>query len=164
MQNYKEILNCAMCIIISLLGFFNISGELSQTNQGGPESVCSNTKIFDILLTADKLLGTQLNILLINRVHEQETDSHFPGDFTFESDRPLRGFTIWFALNLHGVNKLKTHIREKLDLTTYCYKELAAIPGVEMAPYPQSLVVCFKLQGILFAFKANIFSRRHTLT
>ena len=86
---------------------------------------------------------------MLNRI-EIEEERYIPGNFTYESDRPLRGITLWFSINLLGLTKYRQHLEEKRELTKYLYSKLQEMPNLEMGPFPQTLVVCFRLKGTFY--------------
>ena len=64
-----------------------------------------------------------------------------------ELSRPYRGLRVWLPIKLHGLEAFRRSLDEKLDLAHHAWRELAAIPGLEIVAAPQLSVVAFRLVG-----------------
>ena len=71
-------------------------------------------------------------------------DELSPAELSHELTRPFRALRIWLPLMLHGVKPFRDALKEKLLLTRHVYQRLAALPDVEMGPFPQITVVSFR--------------------
>jgi glutamate/tyrosine decarboxylase-like PLP-dependent enzyme len=70
-----------------------------------------------------------------------------PMDYSIELSRPFRALRIWLALKVHGEKAFIAALEEKLLLAKLVYKELLAIPGVEVFGPPDLSVVAFRMTG-----------------
>jgi hypothetical protein len=53
-------------------------------------------------------------------------------DYSTELSRDARGLRVWMPLMLHGLGAFREALDEKLDLAEYLYKELKALPRIEV--------------------------------
>ena len=66
--------------------------------------------------------------------------------FSPELTRDFRGLRLWLPLHLHGVDAFTKALDEKLDLATFLYEELRAIPSLAVPWKPELSLVAFRLQ------------------
>jgi aromatic-L-amino-acid/L-tryptophan decarboxylase len=67
-------------------------------------------------------------------------------EYSAELSRDFRGLRVWFPLVLHGVERFREALEEKLDLGRYLYEELSGIPELELPWEPELTVVPFRLR------------------
>jgi len=70
-----------------------------------------------------------------------------PMDYSPELTRHFRGLRLWLSLKLHGVERFRAALEEKLLLADFAYRELAALPGIEVGPKPQLSIATFRMRG-----------------
>jgi glutamate/tyrosine decarboxylase-like PLP-dependent enzyme len=68
-------------------------------------------------------------------VAEQGTAS--PVDYSPELTRHFRGLRLWLSLKLHGVERFRVTLREKLMLASYAQARLSEVPGIATGLEPQ---------------------------
>jgi aromatic-L-amino-acid/L-tryptophan decarboxylase len=66
-------------------------------------------------------------------------------EYSPELSRANRGLRVWMPLKLHGVSAFREALDEKLDLSEYLDRALAAMPELEVPWRPQVTVVPFRL-------------------
>ncbi len=76
--------------------------------------------------------------------HEGESS---PADYSPELTRHFRGLRLWMSLKLHGVERFRAALEEKLILARLAHDRLAAMPAIETAPAPQLSCVAFRVRG-----------------
>ena len=81
----------------------------------------------------------------LSDVHEGGNSS--PADYSPELTRHFRGLRVWMSLKLHGVERFRAALEEKLILAELAHERLAAMPGLEVAPPPQLSCVAFRVRG-----------------
>jgi glutamate/tyrosine decarboxylase-like PLP-dependent enzyme len=81
----------------------------------------------------------------LSDVHH-DTDSS-PADYSPELTRHFRGLRLWMSLKLHGIERFRAALEEKLILAQLAYERLAAMPGLETVPAPQLSCVAFRVRG-----------------
>ena len=67
-------------------------------------------------------------------------------EYSPELSRDMRGLRVWFPLVLHGLERFRTALDEKLDLTERLHDALAEDPRIEIGWRPQLTVVPFRLR------------------
>lgn len=70
-----------------------------------------------------------------------------PADYSPELTRHFRGLRLWMSLKLHGVERFRAALEEKLVLAQLAQERLAAMPGIETVPAPQLSCVAFRVRG-----------------
>ena len=70
-----------------------------------------------------------------------------PNDYSPEQTRHFRGLRLWLSLKLHGVERFRAALEEKLLLADFAHRELAAMPEIEVGPEPQLSIATFRLRG-----------------
>ncbi|MGI8407415.1 MAG: pyridoxal phosphate-dependent decarboxylase family protein [Actinomycetota bacterium] len=64
--------------------------------------------------------------------------------FSPELTRDFRGLRLWLPLHLHGVDAFVRALDEKLDLASFVYDELSALPRVTVPWTPELSLVAFR--------------------
>ena len=80
----------------------------------------------------------------LSDVHQGRESS--PADYSPELTRHFRGLRLWMSLKLHGIERFRAALEEKLILAQLAYERLAAIPGIETVPAPQLSCVAFRVR------------------
>ncbi len=78
-------------------------------------------------------------------VHHEEDAS--PADYSPELTRHFRGLRLWMSLKLHGLERVRAALEEKLLLARLAHERLAAMPALEAGPEPQLSCVAFRVRG-----------------
>ncbi|RZQ62465.1 pyridoxal phosphate-dependent decarboxylase family protein [Amycolatopsis suaedae] len=65
-------------------------------------------------------------------------------DHGVELTREHRGLRLWLPLRLHGVQAFRDALDEKLDLAEHTYRELGAMPGIDVPWHPSLSTVAFR--------------------
>ena len=66
---------------------------------------------------------------------------------TPELTRQWRGVRVWLPLKLHGVDAFRTALDRALDLAERAWRDLAAIPDIEVLGAPDLSIVTFRVRG-----------------
>lgn len=77
----------------------------------------------------------------------QRGEAPSPADYSPELTRHFRGLRLWMSLKLHGLERFRAALEEKLILAQLAQERLAAMPGVEAGPAPQLSCVAFRVNG-----------------
>ena len=80
----------------------------------------------------------------LSDVHHDRDSS--PADYSPELTRHFRGLRLWMSLKLHGIERFRAALEEKLILAQLAYERLAAMPGIETVPAPQLSCVAFRVR------------------
>jgi glutamate/tyrosine decarboxylase-like PLP-dependent enzyme len=70
-----------------------------------------------------------------------------PSDFSLEGTRHFRGLRMWLSMKLHGLERFRATLQEKLLLAQYADQRLKDISGIETGPTPQLSCVTFRVKG-----------------
>jgi glutamate/tyrosine decarboxylase-like PLP-dependent enzyme len=81
----------------------------------------------------------------LSDVHHGEDLS--PADFSPELTRHFRGLRLWMSLKLHGLDRFRAALEEKLILAAYAHERLSAMPAIETAPPPELSCAAFRVRG-----------------
>ena len=81
----------------------------------------------------------------LSDVHRDEDLS--PTDYSPELTRHFRGLRLWMSLKLHGLERVRAALEEKLLLARLAHERLAAMPGIETGPEPQLSIAAFRVRG-----------------
>ncbi len=81
----------------------------------------------------------------LSDVHHDKDFS--PTDYSPELTRHFRGLRLWMSLKLHGLERVRAALEEKLLLARLAHERLAALPGIEPGPEPQLSCVAFRVRG-----------------
>ena len=78
----------------------------------------------------------------------QDVPDHGPTPNYFamspELTRPARGFEVWLALNLHGVEAFRYELDRMLDLAAWSADVISAMDEIELVAEPELSVVAFR--------------------
>ena len=69
-----------------------------------------------------------------------------PADYSPELTRHFRGLRLWMSLKLHGIERFRAALEEKLILAQLAYERLTAMPGIETVSAPQLSCVAFRVR------------------
>lgn len=72
-------------------------------------------------------------------------DEPSPAELSPELTKPFRGLRLWLPLKVHGLDKFRTCLEEKLGLAQYMYDELVKL-GFECPIEPELSVVIYRLK------------------
>ncbi|HVP14299.1 MAG TPA: pyridoxal-dependent decarboxylase [Terriglobales bacterium] len=81
----------------------------------------------------------------LSDVHHDEDAS--PADYSPELTRHFRGLRLWTSLRLHGLERLRAALEEKLLLARLAHERLSAMPEIEAGPEPQLSIAAFRVRG-----------------
>lgn len=70
-----------------------------------------------------------------------------PSDYSPELTRHFRGARLWLSLELHGIERFRAALEEKLLLARLAQERLREMPGIEAGPEPQLSCVAFRAAG-----------------
>ena len=70
-----------------------------------------------------------------------------PADYSPELTRHFRGLRLWMSLKLHGLDRFRAALEEKLILAELAQERLAALPRIEAGPEPELSCVAFRVRG-----------------
>jgi aromatic-L-amino-acid/L-tryptophan decarboxylase len=66
---------------------------------------------------------------------------------TPELTRDWRGLKLWLPLQLHGLDRFRAALDDKLDLARWAWEELESVPGVSTRGAPDLSIVAFRVPG-----------------
>lgn len=81
----------------------------------------------------------------LDHVHRAGVPS--PADYSPELTRHFRGLRMWMSLRLHGLERFRAALEEKLILAQLAYRRLQAMPAIETGPEPALSCVTFRVRG-----------------
>lgn len=70
-----------------------------------------------------------------------------PTDYSPELTRHFRALRLWLSLKVHGLNRLRAALNEKLILAQLAYRMLEDVPQIELGPPPELSCVAFRVKG-----------------
>lgn len=70
-----------------------------------------------------------------------------PSNFSIEGTRHFRGLRMWLSIKLHGLERFRKALDEKLLLAQYAYERLKEIEGIKLGPFPQLSCTTFRIKG-----------------
>jgi glutamate/tyrosine decarboxylase-like PLP-dependent enzyme len=74
-----------------------------------------------------------------------ESELLSPMDYSMELTRPFRSLRLWLTLKLHGADRIKKALQEKLALADYCRQRLQNLAGLEMIGPMDLSIMAFRL-------------------
>lgn len=81
----------------------------------------------------------------LDHVHRAGVPS--PADYSPELTRHFRALRMWMSLRLHGLERFRAALEEKLILAQLAYLRLQAMPAIETGPEPTLSCVTFRVRG-----------------
>jgi aromatic-L-amino-acid decarboxylase len=81
----------------------------------------------------------------LDHVHRAGVPS--PADYSPELTRHFRALRMWISLRLHGLERFRAALEEKLILAQLAQRRLQAIPSLETGPEPALSCVTFRARG-----------------
>ena len=81
----------------------------------------------------------------LDHVHRAGVPS--PADYSPELTRHFRALRMWMSLRLHGIERFRAALEEKLVLAQLAHRRLAAMPAIETGPPPALSCVTFRARG-----------------
>jgi aromatic-L-amino-acid/L-tryptophan decarboxylase len=69
-----------------------------------------------------------------------------PTDYSPELTRHFRALRLWMSLKLHGLERFRAALSEKLVLAEMAQERLAAMTGLEVGPEPDLSIVAFRVR------------------
>ncbi|WP_235619281.1 pyridoxal-dependent decarboxylase [Embleya scabrispora] len=103
----------------------------------------------DAMWVADRRSLTAAMDIRPDFLRNQASDSGHVTDFRdwqVPLMHPFRALKLWFVLRTHGIEGLRTHIREQLSLAALFADLVRDSPGFELVSHTLGLV-CFRLEG-----------------
>lgn len=76
-----------------------------------------------------------------------ESEHPSPADYSPELTRHFRGLGLWLSLRVHGLERYRAALQEKLLLAQYAYAQLSTVAGLEMGETPQLSTLTFRVAG-----------------
>ncbi len=70
-----------------------------------------------------------------------------PTDYSPELTRHFRGLRLWMSLRIHGLERFRAALEEKLVLARLAQERLTAMRRIEVGPAPQLSIVAFRARG-----------------
>jgi len=89
--------------------------------------------------------GFAMRSSYLDHVHRAGVPS--PADYSPELTRHFRALRMWMSLRLHGLERFRAALEEKLVLARLAYQRLQAIPAIETGPEPALSCVTFRVRG-----------------
>jgi glutamate/tyrosine decarboxylase-like PLP-dependent enzyme len=80
-------------------------------------------------------------------LEDVQSEAPSPSDYSPELTRHFRGLRLWMSLKLHGLERFRAALEEKLILAELAHRRLLAIPGLEVGPAPQLSCAAFRVRG-----------------
>ena len=74
--------------------------------------------------------------------HEERSPSSYSPELT----RHFRGLRLWMSLKVHGLERFKAALEEKLLLARVAWERLRAMPRIEPGPEPELSCVAFRIR------------------
>lgn len=68
-----------------------------------------------------------------------------PADYSPELTRHFRGLGLWLTLRVHGMERIRAALEEKLLLARYAHTRLGDVPGIEVGEQPQLSTCVFRV-------------------
>ena len=89
--------------------------------------------------------GFEVRSSYLDHVHRAGVPS--PADYSPELTRHFRALRMWISLRLHGLERFRAALEEKLVLAQLAHRRLGAIPAIETGPEPALSCVTFRVRG-----------------
>jgi len=70
-----------------------------------------------------------------------------PSDYSPELTRHFRALRLWMSLKLHGLERFRAALEEKLVLAELAQERLVSMPGLEVGPEPDLSIVAFRVRN-----------------
>lgn len=74
-------------------------------------------------------------------------DAPSPSDYSPELTRHFRALRLWMSLKLHGLERFRAALEEKLVLARIAQERLGSMPRLEPGPDPDLSIVAFRVRG-----------------
>jgi len=74
-------------------------------------------------------------------------DAPSPSDYSPELTRHFRALRLWMSLKLHGLERFRASLEEKLVLAQIAQQRLGSMAGLELGPEPDLSIVAFRVRG-----------------
>jgi aromatic-L-amino-acid decarboxylase len=101
--------------------------------------------------------GFALSSDYLDHVHREGVPS--PADYSPELTRHFRALRLWTSLKLHGLERYRAALEEKLILAQLAHRRLATMEHVETGPEPALSCVSFRVRGADDAPTAALLAR-----
>jgi aromatic-L-amino-acid/L-tryptophan decarboxylase len=89
--------------------------------------------------------GFALSSDYLDHVHREGVPS--PADYSPELTRHFRALRLWTSLKLHGLERYRAALEEKLVLAQLAHRRLGAMEHIETGPEPALSCVSFRVRG-----------------
>ena len=89
--------------------------------------------------------GFAMRSSYLDHVHRAGVPS--PADYSPELTRHFRALRMWMSLRLHGLERFRAALEEKLVLAQLAHRRLAASPAIDVGPEPALSCVTFRVRG-----------------
>jgi aromatic-L-amino-acid decarboxylase len=89
--------------------------------------------------------GFAMRSSYLDHVHRAGVPS--PADYSPELTRHFRALRLWISLRLHGLERFRAALEEKLILAQLAHRRLEAMPAIEAGPEPMLSCVTFRVRG-----------------
>lgn len=80
-------------------------------------------------------------------------------DYSPELTRHFRSLRLWMSLKIHGLDRFRAALEEKLILAELAQKRLAEMPRIEVGPEPELSCVAFRVRGEGDAMTQSVLDR-----
>ena len=81
----------------------------------------------------------------LDHVHREGVPS--PADYSPELTRHFRALRLWTSLRLHGIERFRAALEEKLILAQLAHRRLSAMPAIDVGPPPALSCVVFRARA-----------------
>ncbi len=78
---------------------------------------------------------------------DRRPEAPSPADYSPELTRHFRGLRLWMSLKIHGLDRFRAALEEKLVLADLAHERLTAMPRLEAGPAPELSCVAFRVRA-----------------
>lgn len=99
-----------------------------------------------VLVKKGDLLRQALSFTL-SYLSDVEHEERSPSAYSPELTRHFRGLRLWMSLKVHGLERYRSALEEKLLLARLAWERLRAMPRIDPGPEPELSCVAFRVRG-----------------
>jgi aromatic-L-amino-acid/L-tryptophan decarboxylase len=99
-----------------------------------------------VLVKEGDLLRQALSFTL-SYLSDVEHEEPSPSAYSPELTRHFRGLRLWMSLKVHGLERYRSALEEKLLLARLAWERLRAMPRIDPGPEPELSCVAFRVRG-----------------
>jgi glutamate/tyrosine decarboxylase-like PLP-dependent enzyme len=83
----------------------------------------------------------------LSYLSDVEHEEPSPSAYSPELTRHFRGLRLWMSLKVHGLERYRAALEEKLLLARLAWERLRAMPRIDPGPEPELSCVAFRVRG-----------------